>query len=76
MQETDVGNAVDHRLAIQFEQQAQHAMRGGVLRAHVQQHGFALDGTVRDQVLQIIYGYFLDIRHKTARCKTSVVNSD
>ena len=63
MQETDVGDAVDHRLAIQFEQQAQHTMRGGVLRAHVQQHGFALDGALRDQVFQIINGYFLDVTH-------------
>ena len=41
VQETDIGNAVDDDLAIQLQQQAQHAVRGGMLRAHVQQHGFA-----------------------------------
>ena len=44
------GMQLTHGLAIQFEQQAQHAVRGGMLRSHVQQHGFALDGPVRDQV--------------------------
>ena len=64
VQETDVGDTVDHGLAVQFEQQAQHAVRGGMLRPHVQQHGLALDGPVGDQVLQIVYGDFLNIRHK------------
>ena len=41
---------VDHRFAIEFQQQAQHPVRGRVLRPHIQKHGLALYGAVRDQM--------------------------
>jgi hypothetical protein len=58
VQKADVRNAIDHRLAIQFEQETQHAMRGRVLRPHVQEHRLALEGFFGDEVLQIFYGNF------------------
>jgi hypothetical protein len=41
MQKTDIRNAIDDGFAIELEQEAQDAMRGRMLRAHVQEHGFA-----------------------------------
>ena len=63
VQETDIGDAVDHDLAVQFQQQAQHAVRGGMLRTHVQQHRLAAHRPFGDQVLQVINGDFENIRH-------------
>ena len=36
------------------KQKPQHAMRAGVLRAHIQQHRLALDGALGNQVLDLI----------------------
>ena len=41
VQEADVGLAGDDGLAIQFHQQAQHAVGGRVLRSHVEDHAAA-----------------------------------
>jgi len=42
--------------AVEFEQQTQHAVRARVLGAHVQQHGFALDGPIGDQMSEFFEG--------------------
>jgi len=52
VQKANIGDAGDDDFAIQFEQQAQHAMCGGVLGAHIEQHGFASEGAGRDQMGQ------------------------
>ena len=41
VQKTDVRPAGNNRLAVQFQQQTQHAMGGRVLRPHVQDHAAA-----------------------------------
>ena len=38
MQVADLGTDADDDFAVDLDDQAQHAMRGGVLRAHVQNH--------------------------------------
>ena len=43
VQEADVGAALAHHLAVELEHQAQHAVRAGVLRAHVQLHGLVVE---------------------------------
>ena len=42
VQKADVGLAANDGLAVQFQQQAQHAVRGRVLRPHVEDHGSVL----------------------------------
>ena len=39
VEKADVGHYAEYGLAIDLKHQAQHAMRGRVLRAHVQNHG-------------------------------------
>ena len=39
MQIADLGTDADDDFAVELDDQAQHAMRGRVLRAHVQDHG-------------------------------------
>ena len=41
MQKADIRNAIDDGFAVKLEQEAQDTMRGRMLRAHVQEHGFA-----------------------------------
>jgi hypothetical protein len=53
VQEADVRPALAHHLAVELQHQAQHAVRAGVLRAHVQLHGVVVelddvDGVVGD----------------------------
>jgi len=54
MQEADIGDAVDDPLAVELEQQTQHAVRARMLRTHVEQHRLALQGAIGDQVLQFV----------------------
>ena len=63
MQKADIGYAVDDDLAIQLQQQAQHAVGAGVLGTHVQQHGLAGHSPVGDQMAKLINCYFTNIRH-------------
>ena len=56
MQEADIGQAGDDLFAIQLEQQAQDAMRAGVVRAHVEQQGFAAQRPFRNQATQLVHG--------------------
>ena len=44
VQETDVGPAGDDGFAVQFQQQAQHAVGGRVLRTHVEDHAAPAGG--------------------------------
>ena len=53
VQETDIGNAVDHNFAVQLQQQAQDAVRAGMLRPHVQQHRLARR-PFRNQVFDLV----------------------
>ena len=61
VQETDIGNAIDDDLAVQLQQQPQHAVRGGMLRSHVQQHGLTGERTLRDQVPVWTDGDFFEL---------------
>jgi len=38
VQVADIRLALHHRLAVQFDHQPQHSVRGGVLRSHVEDH--------------------------------------
>ena len=58
VQEPHIRDGVDHCFTIQFEQQPEHTVGGGVLRSQVQEHRFASDGTLGDQVLYSIDGGF------------------
>jgi ATP phosphoribosyltransferase regulatory subunit HisZ len=44
VQEADVGHDAHDGFAVDFEQHAQDAVRRGMLRAHVQDHGLVLAG--------------------------------
>ncbi len=45
VQEPDVGNRLENGLAVQLQHDAQHAMRGGMLRTHVQDHALGAAGS-------------------------------
>ena len=63
-QKADIGNAVDNDLAVEFEQEAQHAVRGRVLRPHVQQHGLAIQRALGNQMFVCVDAYFFKLSHK------------
>ncbi len=42
MQEADVGTTRSDGFAVDFEHQAEHAVGGGMLRSHVEDHGAVL----------------------------------
>ena len=44
VQKSEVRHDADHILAVDLQQQSQHAVSRGVLRAHVQDHGAILTG--------------------------------
>ena len=50
--------------AIQLKQETQDAMGGGVLGTHVEEHGFADGGTIRNQVLEFAEADFSNFSHK------------
>ncbi len=66
MQKADVGNGIDDGFAVQFEQHPQNPMRGGMLRAHVQEHRFAAQGALRNQMTDVIEGSFADLGHRSS----------
>ncbi len=56
VQIADIGNAVHNRLTIQFKHEAQHAVRTGMLRSHVEDHGLAGQRALADEILQRLKG--------------------
>ena len=55
VQESNIRAAAHHFLAIQFQHQAQHSVRAGVLRPQVQHHGLPAGGAVAEEGLQLIH---------------------
>ena len=58
MKKTNIGNTAYDDFAVEFQDQTQDTMGAGVLRPHVQDHGFTFIGPIRDQVPQFIKGDF------------------
>jgi hypothetical protein len=58
VEEADVRDAAHHSLAVELQQETQHAVRAGMLGPHVEQHGLARQGPLGDQVLQFVESDF------------------
>ena len=64
VQEAHIRHRVDDLFAVQLQQHTQHAMRAGMMRPHVEEHGLAGEGAFGDQAAQLLDVAFptIDVR--------------
>ncbi len=77
VQIADVRNAAHHRLAVELEHEAQHAVRCRMLRSDVDQHVLAreLGRRAKRRRLERRDGSFLRDRHRRSHCATVGVDT-